>query len=168
MNLNTGDYLEAGYFETLSAVSGGVDEYRLFYETVSAGSVSFHIVAAPCSPPFPPSGKSGFRVRRYWATLWVLEVDCADNGTWQNLGTIDLPASPTWGNARGEMERFQRENGYNTLFTKLNWRQFNDATATWKPWVGMGCASTPAYWSTENLRRLSGSGFDFVSGTGQC
>jgi hypothetical protein len=166
MNLANGDFLEVGYYERPNAVTG-VDQYDIFYESVVGGSLNFVISNFPCGP-MPPNGSSGFRVRRFWATTWTLDVDCSNNSTWVNSNTLTLPGNPEWGNARAEMERFQRDNSYNTWFRLLKWRQFNDPAGIWKPWSGMGCASTPNQFSSENLRRLTASSFDFVAGTGQC
>jgi hypothetical protein len=166
MNLANGDYLEVGYYERPNAGTG-VDQYDIFYESVVDGTLNFIISNFPCGP-MPPSGASGFRVRRFWGTDWTLDVDCANNSTWTNANYLTLPGNPTWGNARAEMERFQRDNSYNTWFRLLKWRQFNDPAGTWKPWSGMGCASMPNQFTSENLRRLTASSFDFIPGTGQC
>jgi hypothetical protein len=167
MSLTGGNnFFEVGYYESPGG-PGGADQYNVFFETVVGGSLTFQITNAPCGP-HPPSGSSGFRVRRYWSTTWVGEIDCSNSGAWQQIWSTTFPANPDWGNAQAEMERFSRDNSYNILFTQLKWRRFNDPNGVWNPWVGMGCIYTPVNFTQQNLHLWNNSSFDFVSGTGTC
>jgi hypothetical protein len=163
---NGNNFLEVGYYEKPNPVSG-VDEYNIFWESVISGSVTFVVSNSPCGP-FAPSGASGFRVRRFWATTWLAEVDCSNNGSWQTVQSVTFPTNPEWGNAAGEMERFSRDNSFNTWFRLLQWRRFNDPNGVWNAWSGTGCIYPPINFTSQNVHPVTPSSFDFVTGTGQC
>jgi len=167
LNGTTGDYIETGYIETGTTT---VDDYHPFWEAIINGVLvggAAHEVDSLCGGPFhADNGASGFRVRRFWATTWVAEIDCHFTGTWATAKSLDVSYNPSYGIIRSEEERFSVENGFAVTHDALQWRDIT--TGAWTNWNGYGCYSTPLNWHYLDLHRISGNSWNLVNGTGTC